>query len=239
MRFIPGLLCAAALLAQTPSFEVASVKPHPGISNSSRWGVVDSGRFEVQNMPVHRLIEYAWDLQESQVTGGPGWLGSDLWDITAKPEAPIADTPEGEALARAMLRNLLIERFQLKMHTEQRPATVYVLVVSKAGAKLRTAASADASAPSNWNEGSFTSKSATLDRLARALSDILQRPVSDETHIAGAFNIALRFAPADDAKSNRPSIFTAVEQQLGLHLESRRAPVGTLVIDSAARPSEN
>jgi len=242
---------AATLWAQQPSpaplaFDAATIKPNlSGSGNSSTNST--NGLLRITNQTVRNIIQYAYDVRDFQLSGGPGWMGSDRYDVTAKPENGVH-----EQQLREMLRTLLADRFQLRFHRETREVPVYTLTVGKNGAKLHPAAeSPDSGTSSGRNrDGLSTMKGTrvTLGEIAANLAARLGRPVVDKTGLSGKFDFELSWVPdlslpavGDPASPATvgPSLLTAVQEQLGLRLESARGPVGMLVIDKVERPSEN
>jgi uncharacterized protein (TIGR03435 family) len=136
MKFICLIfsLVFLASAADDPAFEVASIKPNKAQSGSSGTHTTNS-RLTTENVNLRRLILMAYDLRESQLTGGPAWIDDVGWDIAAKAEKELPKGREGEQVMRAMLRSLLAERFQLRLHKETKELSVYALMVAKNGAK--------------------------------------------------------------------------------------------------------
>jgi len=236
--FISTAVLAAGLHAQSPlAFDAASIKLHPEPIYMSRSGT--SGT--LATWTAETLLDFvvdAYGLKYYQVTGGPRWIESDHFDISAR--AP-GDTPPTEDQFRQMTQTLLADRFQLRIHRETREIPVYALVVSKNGPKLKDP---DMNSREGWARGDnkgvhIVQSHATMQRLADHLSDTAGRPVIDKTGLAGLYAYKLDFGPDNStADSDLPSMSTAVEQ-LGLRLESQKAPVEVLIIDSAQKPSEN
>jgi len=205
------------------------------------------GGFTASNCSLALLIQYAYDVMQFQISSAPSWVQSDRYDISAKgePGSQVADI-------RPMLQRLLEDRFQLKHHWETKEAAVYHLVVSKT-AKLRESEpgdclpSGDAPCGALRNSpGNTQGYSLTASDLAGSLSFFVGRPVLNYTALAGKYDIELQWTPErvqmqspSPSEENSPSIFTALQEQLGLKLESARGPVKTLVIDHVERPSEN
>jgi uncharacterized protein (TIGR03435 family) len=218
--------------APFPAFDVATVKPndpsrHPGATAWSQGPTED----ELKMMgSLKTFLKYAYGIEDVQIAGGPKWLDNDLFEIDAK-----ASSPASAAQMRLMLRALLEQRFKLSTHTETKPVAVYSLVVAKGGPKIQQA---DTSGPGASSSGSTLIRG-TLDtgQLAQMLTRVLGRSVIDNTGLNGAYNVGLTWAADDDPSG--PSLFTAVQEQLGLKLEPTKGPVETLVIDHAERPSEN
>ncbi len=223
-----------AQIATTPSpqFEVASIKPSapgsrgPTIYNPTR------ERFAVDGITTKGLIAYAYDVREFQISGGPRWVESDPYDIVAKPQGDIG----GERIM-AMVQNLLVERFGLKFHRESKEVPVFALVAAKSGPKLHV--SAVEGLDVRGGHGHFTARGISMGMMAAQLAArVLDRPVVDRTGLNGAFDVELEWA-ADDRPEAGSSIFTAIQEQLGLKLEAERAAVDVLVIDQVERPSAN
>jgi uncharacterized protein (TIGR03435 family) len=235
------VLCASIALAQ--QFEVASVKPSGAGQLTGSSGITTGhGRLTANNVTLKRCIMGAWGVGPNQISGGPEWLDSDRFEIVASAGQPVED----EDVLNAMLRNLLAERFKLALHRETRTAQALVLEVAKNGPKLEKTEAGEAS--TNSGRGRIDARKHTMDRFADVLSWQMDLPVINQTGLEGVFNLKLEWTPeslkpaasrADRAAAEEPSIFTAIQQQLGLRLRSQKAPVEMLVIDHAERPSEN
>jgi bla regulator protein blaR1 len=226
--------------ASRPAFEVASVKLTAHGRNAEGWSYSDvkiasPGRLVGTNASLDECIRWAYDIKEYQISR-PDWLNSDAasYDIEAK--APPNTTPRQ---MRLMLQTLLGERFKLVLHRETKLLPVYWLKVGKNGPHLqRTTLDAGGGLTANGGrEGvRVTGDSATMETLAHRLSLDLDHPVFDKTGIQGTFWIRLEWAREGDG----PSVFAAVQEQLGLKLEASKAPIEILVIDHAERmPTEN
>jgi uncharacterized protein (TIGR03435 family) len=246
---LSALFVVASSLAIAQGFEVSSIKPTPSseidaIKRSGRsslfpeQGISISGnRVTVKGLAAATLIRAAYSLRADQLSGATGWSTSELYDIAASAERPLT-FPQ----VRQMLQGLLVDRFQLKFHRETKEGAAYALVASKAGPKLAPSAGQDYSTHVNAgkSEVQMTIAGATMPQLCGRLATFLDRPVVDKTNLAGVFDVKLSFAPEDlDGARDFPTIFTAVQEQLGLKLESTRAPVEVLVIDKVQRPSGN
>jgi uncharacterized protein (TIGR03435 family) len=247
--FIIALASIPVAHAQSsrPAFEVASVKP----SNSGRPGMsieTEPGRFKAINATVSFLIQYAFSLKDFQLSGGPGWIGSDKFDIDARSEAKAQDL--GDREFPPMMRTLLADRFHLKFHREMKELPVYALTVAKGGPKLTPAPKEENRSTRRSAGGQLTVMNGTVANLASALSNILGRTVVENTGLIGSYDMTLKWTPDEyqapplrpdlpPADPNGPSIFTALQEQLGLKLESAKGPVEVLVIDSVSKPSEN
>lgn len=222
-------------------FEVASVKANPsGPLAGFSEDITPEGRFSARNVTLWNLIRLAYHLRDLQISGGPGWIKNDGFDVEARPASPVSRDKMSQ-----MLRSLLIERFQLKAHTESRSLSAYALAVSSSGSRLQPSTGADG--PKISKLGQLVMPKMSLDQLAQILEFDLDRPVIDRTGLAGDFAIHLQWTRERDRTAagdvpvdqSRPSIFAAVQEQLGLKLESIKAPVDVLVIDGVEHPSAN
>jgi uncharacterized protein (TIGR03435 family) len=234
-HWLPILAAAAACShAQAAlEFEVASVKltahgrTPDGHSNSS----INSrpGSFTATNASLKQLIVSAYGVKDYQVEG-PDWIDSDAarYDLVAKPPAG-APSRQNDS----MLQNLLTQRFKLAMHRETKSLPVYELLVAKGGPKMREAPAGENSR-TNTRNGHMTAERVSMTDLADQLSRNLERAVIDKTGLKGAFDFTLEFAE-DSSDTSRPSMFTALPEQLGLKLEATRAPIEVLVIDHAEK----
>jgi len=241
------LICVIAAAMQVSaaaqfSFEVASIRPNNSGSGSSGTSINEGGRFIATNVTLKSLLIRAYKLQEYQLTGGPPWLGTDHYDISAKPEDKAS---EDEVLE--MIKMLLAERFKLKVHHETRELPVYVLLVGKNGPKLKANTDGGTNNSSKTFRGKITGQNLPLEMIVMLLSNQLDRPVVDKTGLAGKFDLQLEWsaeasrptAEGVGTDASGPSMFTAVQEQLGLRLEATRGPVDLIVIDALERPSDN
>jgi len=231
------VLVSALVFGQT--FEVASIKPSSAETGSSSGISTKSGRMNARNVTLKRCMLGAYGIPEVQILGGPKWVGENRYDIDAK-----AIGPAGNSELMAMLQGLLAERFQLSFHRETRPLSGFVLTIGKSGLKAKTSAP-DTQSKTNSGRGRLDAESCTMAQLALKLSEALKVPVLDQTEIKGAFDFRLEWTPDEmqaktpDAPPSGPSLFSAVQEQLGLRLEGRKVPAEVLVIDRAELPSEN
>jgi uncharacterized protein (TIGR03435 family) len=219
-------------------FEVTSVKPTPPErQNLLRTDYCTSGgRFAVAGTPVMWSLTNAYGLKDYQITGAPAWLNdfSSAYDIEGKPPVPVNNEQ-----CRVMVQSLFADRFKLVTHWEMRESAVYLLSIGKNGTKLREGGGVKlngsvqigASGKLDWPNG------LPMPILARILSGYTDRPVVDRTNLPGTYGITLDFSLSDG--DDRPSIFTAVQEQLGLKLEAGKAPIDMLVIDHIEKPSPN
>jgi uncharacterized protein (TIGR03435 family) len=257
IALMPFGLCSQSATAQL-KFEVASVKPN---NTSTRGGFMDFSnggeRFTMTNMPVGALILLAYDITVRQLSGPAEYL-SEKYDVAAKAEYPVKADEMLE-----MLRTLLADRFKLQLHRESRETPIYALTPAKGGAKLRPSSTTERGVtafriPSRaggteQSGGHLIFKSESMADFVWALTrmrGIGDRVVVDDTGLAGRYEFDLTFvrdnAPSADrnvqgvtTQPDGPSIFSALQEQLGLKLESRKAPVEFLIIDHIERPSAN
>jgi uncharacterized protein (TIGR03435 family) len=247
MRKVALCVALAALtLAQTPAsakraeFEVASIKPTATKDGSLTFDFPPGGRFSCRNLTVPHLLRIAYELQDYQISGGPGWIGSAGFDIEARAAASTDGLTHEQV--REMLQALLADRFHLVLHRETRQLPIYALVAGKTRPRLQPADSS--AAPFRGGKmGQLSAKKMSMTELANVLTFDLKRPVRDETGLKGDFAFTLEWTPglgeSDSGPSSRPSLFAAVREQLGLKLESTKGPVEVLVVDSVEKPSEN
>jgi uncharacterized protein (TIGR03435 family) len=237
-----------------PAFEVASVKTNTSGAAEGSLGPRPGG-YGATNVPLRIVIVRAYQLRPFQVVGGPSWIDSERFDLDAR-----ASASQSHDEVLAMLQALLAERFKLVVRRETREQPVYALVTARHdglfGPQLKRSTTecssrtaADPTGPCRMG-GSFTGRSGSLQgvgqpltQLATHLGTAADRIVLDRTGLAGTFDFTLtwksggfgvsRVGAADDG----PSLFTALQEQLGLELEPARGPVEVLVIDSVARPT--
>ncbi len=240
---ILGLFAAmAAAFAQpaAPAFEAASIKPSKAATDGSSWHS-RPGYLVMKNQTLGGLIRAAYKLRPEQLSGGPKWIEADRFDVEARAAGP-ADDPE----LLAMLKTVLAERFQLVTHTGSRLVSGYALVVSKGELKVSTDPT-EGKSRSSSHRGSMEFERASMAKLADSLGHILSAPVVDRTGVSGVFTFKLEFDPesvrlaADGAADNRlgPSLFTVLQQQLGLKLEGHKESLEVVVVDKAEKPTEN
>jgi uncharacterized protein (TIGR03435 family) len=188
------------------------------------------------------LIEYAYSVRSEQISGQPGWALSVHYDLDAKAAGEGILTT---AQSREMVRTLLADRFQLKVHRETQEVPVYALVAGKSGPKFKaseTGATGGYSVRTTDKGLHMDAPNGTMEQLARQLSGTAGRPVQDRTGLTGHYVFTLDWFPADRVPPpdlDAPSMFEALQEQLGLRLESTKGPVEKLVIDHVDRPSEN
>jgi uncharacterized protein (TIGR03435 family) len=229
-------------IAQNPlSFAVASVKPSSSVGGSWRIGCVagagpqsgiSPGTCVAVSASLRHIIATAYDLPfftaDQHISGGPSWIAAERYDIEAKAE----DASATGAELRLMLQNLLADRFKLKLHEETKDVSGYALVVAKGGPKDRPLPRKAAPTP-------MACGGSTTAALVNCLSLRLGQPVVDKTGITGNHDFGLTLESLGENQPATPSIFTVLEEQLGLKLESQKVTSRMLIIDHAEKPGEN
>jgi uncharacterized protein (TIGR03435 family) len=219
---------------------VVSIKPAETGGSSVYVGVrTEPGRVTYSYLPLENLIARAYGIRVGgRISGGPNWVREDRFDV-------IATFPANAAITRipAMLQTMLAERFKLAVHWESRVVPVYGLVVAGSGLKVKTSDPSD-TPKDTIGVGRIDWRQATVARLIDYIqNDIGERPIVDMTGLSGRYNFRMNWTPArilmENPDAAGPSIFTAIQEQLGLKLENRKAPVQYLVIDHVERPSSN
>ena len=240
-----GIVGISARAQPVTSFEAASVKAAPPRAGTAALTAMDTDPAMVRfsNVSLKILIAIAYRLDSRLIQGGPAWLDDQPYDLAAR-------LPPGTSRDRvpAMLQTLLAERFKLAVHRETTEQRVYFLVVGKNGTKLKAAEKADEQEVQQVRgdrlaaqvlSGGVMGDSMALGSLAGSLARVLGYQVLDRTGLTGTFDINLKWTP-DDSKGTGPSLFTAIQEQLGLKLEPGKAPVEVLMVDHAERiPTEN
>jgi uncharacterized protein (TIGR03435 family) len=253
MRLI--LLFAAALVGmrgQSPEFEAASIK----LNNSGRSGAGISSypnRIKIINSTLKFCVQVAWNVKDFQVSGAAGWMDTERYDIDA-----VAANPFSREELRKMLRALLADRFGLVVHSETQEKGGYALVVGRNGPKLPPPVDDPSVMFSRTPSGDRTLQAPNLSmaRFADTLSSALGAIVVDRTGIEGQYDVSFQWTPDPNSEPRMtksgepappppvdavpgPTIFTALQEKLGLKLEARKVPVQVIVIEQAKRPSEN
>jgi uncharacterized protein (TIGR03435 family) len=240
---VRALLLLLPLLLPAQQFDVATIKPNTSGSSLVSMRMPAGGTFTATNASLRMMIARAFKLQSFEITGGPSWLTSDRFDVAAKSANPNLTDDQ----FRLMVQALLADRFQLTTHRETRTVPVYSLVPAKSGLKLPNANPAPCANPA-LSCGSFgleatrmEGRGVSMASLTNGLAALLGRPVIDNTGFPGTFDTTLEFAPLDNPSgdSTRPTLFTVIQEKLGLRLESEKGPSEILVIDRVERPSEN
>ena len=257
---IASLVTSAQEVNRGPTFEVASVRPNTSGAGGGGINIQPGGRVTALNVPLLWLIESAYGLGHHQLEGGPAWMDTDRFDVIAKAETdiprPVAGGPPGPF--HFMLRALLAERFKLAVHQEKRDLPIYELHLARAdgalGKGLRrsdfdctTVEKTPDGRRRDRNDGRPTcgmsmrgpqiaAHAIPLSHLVSVIAGNVHRPVVDRTNLRGLFDIDLAWA-SNPTDTSKPSIFTALQEQLGLKLVSARGPVEVLVVDHAERPT--
>jgi uncharacterized protein (TIGR03435 family) len=268
-----------------PTFEVASIKRNRS-GDDRRDFNTPANRFVATNVALHDLVAWAYgdpgpppELRpDFQMSGGPGWIISDRFDVEATTAGSLPDGVGRTQLKMQMLQTLLADRFKLSVHHETRDGPIYSLVLAnrdgRLGAQLRrsdvdcnallargraTTAAPPPPPPAGQAPtcgiqiglGGLRIGSQSLPAIARLLTRAVGRPVVDRTTLEGAFNLSLDFDPSglpgyarppgvpSPDLGDKPSLFTALQEQTGLKLEAGRGPIDVLVIESAEHPAEN
>lgn len=256
-KMILAMAAGAVLLcAQTPSFEVASVKPggSPGAGVRGGCHGIDSkytpneiasapplGRCVITDGRLGHFISIAWKLTAGEtITGGPDWVTMENDRFTIEAEAANRATST-EAQLLEMLQNLLVERFKLKYHRQSKEESGYALVVGKNGPKLGVAKGEDpildlgpGGKPRPGAPVNLAFRKYSMKELANLLTGISRQPIVDQTGLAGDYDFKLAWD-----ETNGPALTTAVQEQLGLKLEPKKVQVSLFIVDSAEKPDEN
>lgn len=241
---VTDLLLALAAFPQTstPVFDVASVKALDAAAafrTPVDFRIRPGGRLEMTNVTLRTILWEAYGLKPYQLSGGPGWMNTDTFTIVAKAEG---DPSRQQTMA--MLQTLLADRFQLKVHREVREGNVYKMVIAKGGSKLQ---------PSTADQFRFTTyrndppgvsytlvgKKASTAQIAEGIGSHLGVRVVDGAGIPGEFDCKLGPFAGDDNPDSGPSIFSVIQEQLGLKLEAAKGPIEMLIVDRAEKPSAN
>jgi uncharacterized protein (TIGR03435 family) len=258
------VLAAACILAgdaraqvAAPSFAVSAIRPStPSSGSGLSIKFQPGGTLVARNATLRVLIKIAYNLNDDQLSGGPGWAAFRRFDIDAKPDSPAAGNQTAEksrSYNQLLMRSLLRDRFHLQLRPETRDMSIYALVVGNGGLKLKQSASSDAKAHVNARAGAIHGINASMDDIARELGDKAGHPVENMTGVSGRYDFDLVWTPdspfgytapnagaaSPDAGDSGPDLFTAVQQQLGLKLEARKSSAPYEVIESVQEPAEN
>jgi uncharacterized protein (TIGR03435 family) len=249
-------------------FEVASIRVSSDVTGQMQIGVSPSGVFTAQNVTLKTLIQQAYDIRSFQISGGPSWLDTQTYDVTAKAGNTAVSEDDIRKMTSVqrdafkqqfsrMLQSLLADRFQLKMHLEVRELPVYAMVATQTSPMIRSSKNNAGSVsrltmrPVEGGQVEITGTGVPLASLIKALSNQLDRVVLDQTGMDGQYDFKLVFSrdsapalqggqePTTSSENGGPSLFTALPEQLGLKLEAQKGPVQMLVVDSAQKPSAN
>jgi uncharacterized protein (TIGR03435 family) len=257
MRLALLLLIALTISGQRaappPRYEVAAIKPNSDSDSRFAFRVESDGALAATGITLKRLMMTAYNVQGFRIVGGPAWVASKRWDVRGKPDrAATADQ------VRPMLLSLLEDRFQLHARPEKRKIPVYELEVDRKGSKVPRAQNGETQPIVRVSTGSVQLTKATAATFASQLSYALGRPIMDKTGLNGEFDFAIEWipepnedggptgaglppgAPPPSASARQgPSIFTALQEQLGLRLKSGRDLMDVVVIDRVQMPTAN
>jgi uncharacterized protein (TIGR03435 family) len=233
----------------SPSFEVATIKPSQPATAGPLIGI-SAGRITLTGFTLKELVVFAYWIHPSQVGGASGWMASDKFDIVGKPEKGFV--PQDQL--RKMVQNMLAERFQLSIRHDEKELPIYVLSEAKGGSKMKARKPNDGGAGFRLvfdGAARLPGRNATVAQLIFVLQTrgVFDRPVVDKTGFTGNFDFDLSWSPIENqpggrgaaiaSDSDAPDLFTAIQQQLGLKLESRRGPVDVVMIDRVEKPLTN
>jgi uncharacterized protein (TIGR03435 family) len=263
VALIGSLAGASALHAQDTSkltYDVSTVKPHDPAHPGGSFGARD-GRFVAVNAELRNLIAEGWGVRPDQVAGEPAWADDERWDVTGRvtdaDDAVLKKIPKKDT--QHMEQTLLAERFHVKVHIETRTGRVLNLMPAKSGIKLKMLESVQDDGKlgnSRMPRGSLLMRSAEggyemdghgigVEMLIANIAATLQQTVIDKTGLPtdAVFDFTLKFAPETDTNTpqngDAPPMREALEEQLGLHLESTRGPVQIVVVDHVDKPTAN
>lgn len=234
-----------------PGFEVATIKPTKPDEQHLMLGF-DGSRFKTVNTSLSKLLSFSYGVHTKQLTGLPAWAETDKYDITAKPD--VAGLPNKKQLQQ-MVQKLITDRFNLTFHREKKELSVYVLSVAKTGPKLTKSENQDGRPGFGLHGlGGLSIRNANMGDFCGLMQEaVLDRPVVDQTELAGRYDFTLNWTPDDsqyegmgakappptDSTSPPPNLYTAIQEQIGLKLDATKAPADVLVIDHVEKPSEN
>lgn len=235
------ILLAAGLcpLAQPQSpFEVVSIHPSRDPGTDSNLNSAPGGRLIATNITIRELLRLAFGKKDYQIERAAGWIEGERFDISARTTDGKTTTLDDE---KAQIRALLAERFALMTHTETKQSQIYELVVGKDGSRL-TLHNDGSGSGTHRGCGHLDGTRLTLDTIATVLSRHIEQDVVNRTGLPGKYDFQLNWTPDTGTcpgAADQPSLFTAIQQQLGLKLEAAKGPVEFLIIDRVERPSPN
>ncbi len=253
--FLAATCDVARINAQSPApirrvFEAATIKPTEP-ENSHLQISLPGSQVSVEGFTLKDLIAFAYQLDRSQILGGPKWMASDRYDVLGKPDTA-AKPSLGDV--RLLLQTLVEDRWQLKFHRERKEMPVLVLTVAKGGPKMKARTEGDGGGATRLalkgGGPNLPARNASMKQLAELLqSFVFERPVLDKTGLTGSFDFTLTWKPEPDqfrgkgesmvSNPDDPDIFKALQEQLGLKLDSSKEQTEVIVIDSVERPSDN
>src|SRR6516225_9951020 len=236
MRFLFVIVLSTALTCAQdvgPAFEVASVKVNKSGPEAPNGFFPMPGRLRVTNMPLQQLIQAAYHVKTGMLFGVTAWMESERFDMEAKATGQSSFDED-----MGMLRALLVDRFQLRLHRETPQLKMQVLVVGRSGPKFQASKDQDQKERVNIRPTEISGVNIPFGHFVSILEAQLGYPIINETGLTGSYDLALKYVRDDSPGSDGPSVFAALAD-LGLKLEARQAPVEVFVIDSAERPREN
>jgi uncharacterized protein (TIGR03435 family) len=238
--FIAGLLAVVLAAQSVKSFDIVSIKPNPD-GHGLDAGAQPGGRYTARNVPVMFLLTEAFGVKAYQISGATKGLDEDRYDIVAK--ANVSYELSNEQL-KPLLQAMLVDRFQMKFHTETKEFPVYSLVTGKSGPKFAAdnniLVSKSLNLSSNHGKATMTGRKVSMSDLAKHLGDMAGRTVIDNTGLKGDYDFKLDWSTSDAADDVLPSVFIAVQEQLGLKLVSvKKATVEVIVVESIGKASAN
>jgi uncharacterized protein (TIGR03435 family) len=256
-------VAATGMFAQSPpmrpafeAFEVATIKPTSPDSRGRFIRMQSVNRFYAQGFSLQQLVAAAYNLTPRAIAGGSPWTDSDLFDILATTPGSVQPNLDEQM---EMLRKLLTDRFQLTFHREPKEFPIFAITLAKGGPKLKPSTAPPGAPPELINvihpeekggvHVELPARNATIMQLAAMLQRVVvDRAVVDQTGLSGTYDFDLEWTPDENqfngnlprsVEPTKPSLFTAMQEQLGLRLEAARGPVQALVIDRVERPSGN
>jgi uncharacterized protein (TIGR03435 family) len=245
---------SGAIQNAPPAFEVATIKPSAPDDRSGKFITMQGPhQFVAKNYSVKDMISAAFDLPPRLISGGPAWIDIDRYEIRATVSS---EGRPSSAEQMAMFRTLLSDRLKLAIHREQRELPIYGLTVVKEGAKLKESTTAEEyliNRMFNDNHVLLPARNVTIAQFASMFQRaVVDRPIVDKTGLSGRYDFDLEWtrdetqfggliplAPVDNSVPQKPDLFSALQQQLGLRLQPSRGPVDVIIIDRVERPSEN
>jgi bla regulator protein BlaR1 len=240
------LLSGSSILGQPQrseplAFDVVSIKADKSGERDIAMVPSPGGRFTVTNVPVKLLIRLAFGtLNDSEISGKPGWTSTERYDIEAKAEG--IPNLTNEQLG-PMLQVLLADRFHLRTHRETKEIPIFALVVAKGGPKFHERTDGKGDGRVRIRGTQLTGEGVSMAWLAKSLPGLapreIDRPVLDMTGLTGVYDFKLERDETQATPEANPSVFTSIQEQLGLKVEPRKGPIQVLIVDQVDRPSEN
>lgn len=238
------------------AYDVVSIRRVEGERSSGRLEDLPDG-FSMENLTLQTLISSAYDKRDDEISGWPKWADSVRFDIEAKMDTETADAlhklprKQQDAQRQLMLQSLLADRFKLKVHSSTEMRAAYELILAKGGLKMKENHQTTDMAGNAWQEsvrpstdwsisyGKISGHAMPFPMFADHLQGSVDSIIVDKTGLTGRYDIVLHWNPSDRPDSTEPSIFTALEEQLGLQLKPIKTQVDTIVIDHLEMPSPN